>query len=579
MHTTQSAAFLTQFNIEAIKDFTLFEARLQELLRVMPLHHVYIESHRSGILIPEETLLKLKTLFSKYNICVSGAITFTDGATEAGLFDTFCYSHPQAEEKIRHIVHYTASLFDEIILDDFFFTHCKCAYCIEAKGSRSWQSYRLELLEKVTREWVLDEAKKTNPSVKMIIKFPNWYEDYQTSGYNPELAPLFDGIYSGTETRDAKHTQQNLQRYTSYYLMDYLDTFSPQKNGGAWFDLLDCTYNLNSVVEQARLSLLGKAKEITLYNLGDLLEGELSIFAPLLGYTYKHFDGFLKNLGNPIGIATYKPFHSTGENYLEGYLGMLGIPLKAYSSFPKNEPTLLLTAHAAYDPCLVAQIKEALHQGHTLIFTRGLAKALQGKGLEDLITLDFPDEKSLIQEFGYEWEICAYKHYAQSQRSILFNQLHFATNDAMNLISGLTGASSVPLLIASHYDKGQLFILNLPDTYDALYDLPVPLVDTLRSLFTAHLPLQITGPTPFSLFLYDNNYFVVHSFADHTTSYQVLLSPSYSELLNVETGEVIQGAPTPQGNLFEFSLLAHCYKVLKVIDLELKSRSLFTYSD
>ncbi|PHV72283.1 hypothetical protein CS063_02065 [Sporanaerobium hydrogeniformans] len=565
MAPIQSAAFLTQFNIEAIKDFTLFEQQLQNLLTLMPLHHVYVESHRSGIFISEKILIQLRKLFEKYNLHVSGAITFTCGSTSDTLFDTFCYAHPDTEKKIRQIVHFTASLFDEIILDDFFFTHCKCPACIKEKGNQTWETYRLEKMKFVATQWVLGEAKKTNPKVKVIIKYPNWYEAYQTNGYNLEVASAFDGIYTGTETRDPHYTQQNLQRYNSYFLMDYLNGLAPHQNAGAWFDLLDCTYNLNSAVEQARLSLFGKAKEITLYNLGDLLDGDLSIFTPLLGHTYRQFNHFINYLGNPIGIATYKPLHSYGENYLEGYLGMLGLPLKAYASYPLNEPTLFLTAHAAHDPLLLDAIIKSLYQGHTVILTRSLAHALQGKGLEELITLDFPTEKSFLQEFGYEWEVCAFKHYTQSSKPILFTQLNFATNDAMNSISGFTEAGSIPLLISSHYAKGQLYILNLPDTFGDLYQLPAPLINKLRQLFMAHLPLQINGPTPFSLFLYDNDYLAIHSFADYTTFYTLLLPKGYSELLDMESGKVILGTPTGQGTSFELSLLSHCYKVLKAV--------------
>jgi hypothetical protein len=43
-----------------------------------------------------------------------------------------------------------------------------------------------------------------NPKVKVVVKFPNWYEHFQGLGFNLKDEPkIFDGIYTGTETRDA----------------------------------------------------------------------------------------------------------------------------------------------------------------------------------------------------------------------------------------------------------------------------------------------------------------------------------------------------------------------------------------
>ena len=56
----------------------------------------------------------------------------------------------------------------------------------------------------------------------MIIKYPNWIESYQETGYNPEAqAEIFDYVYTGTETRDPLFTHQHLPRYSSYSLMRF----------------------------------------------------------------------------------------------------------------------------------------------------------------------------------------------------------------------------------------------------------------------------------------------------------------------------------------------------------------------
>ena len=105
---------------------------------------------------------------------------------------------------MREIAEFTASLFDEFILDDFFFTNCKCPACIEAKGNRSWTEYRLGLMAEAAQSLVIGPAKAVNPNVRVIIKYPNWYEHFAALGFNLELQPaIFDGLYTGTETRDS----------------------------------------------------------------------------------------------------------------------------------------------------------------------------------------------------------------------------------------------------------------------------------------------------------------------------------------------------------------------------------------
>jgi hypothetical protein len=45
------------------------------------------------------------------------------------------------------------------------------------------------------------------------------------------------------------------------------------------------------------------------------------------GYAFEQVDGFLDKLGKPVGLKSYKPYHSTSEDFLHAYLGMIGIPV------------------------------------------------------------------------------------------------------------------------------------------------------------------------------------------------------------------------------------------------------------
>ena len=90
-------------------------------------------------------------------------------------------------------------------------------------------------------------------------------------------------------------------------------------------------------------------------------------------------DQFVYKLGNPIGLKSYRPYQATGEDFLHNFLGMAGIPIDLYPSFPADANTILLTEAAKYDPDIVAKIKGQLTAGKNVIVTSGLVKALQEK--------------------------------------------------------------------------------------------------------------------------------------------------------------------------------------------------------
>jgi len=44
--------------------------------------------------------------------------------------------------------------------------------------------YRLKVMKEVGENLVVRNARQVNPKIHLIIKPPNWYEQYQFSGYN-----------------------------------------------------------------------------------------------------------------------------------------------------------------------------------------------------------------------------------------------------------------------------------------------------------------------------------------------------------------------------------------------------------
>ena len=344
------AVYVRAYEVREMKDLKLLEARWSAIEKQIKVSKVYLEVHRDGIIPDEEALATAKKFFADRGIQTSGGIATV--AAERNRFQTFCYIDPAERAKFKQIVEYAARHFDEIILDDFFFTSCKSEAAIQAKGDKSWTRYRLDLMEDVAKNLVVAPARAVNPKVKLIIKYPNWYEHYQYLGYNVEAEPkLFDKVYTGTETRDAVYSNQHLQPYLGYDLVRWLDNVKPGANGGGWVDPGGAR-TLNRYAEQLGITLFAKAPEITLFDYRSLLEPirqEDGSVVPateigrVAGYTFEQVDGFIGKLGHPVGVKSYKPFHSSGEDFLHDYLGMLGIPIDMVSEFPADAKVILLT--------------------------------------------------------------------------------------------------------------------------------------------------------------------------------------------------------------------------------------------
>ncbi len=215
----QAVEWSTLFTAQDVRDHLSTEQGRQEALefcRKMGITKVYIESFRDGYQAEEATLKTARDFFRQAGLKVSGCVTTTGiGKPSTGWQVAACYTHRQNQERLESIFRFTAALFDEIMIDDFFFTDCECSECAAAKGALSWQQYREKLMLQISRERVLGPAHAVNPNVKVIIKFPQWYDRFQERGYVPDQeAAIFDRIWVGTELRDpASDEWGNKQQY------------------------------------------------------------------------------------------------------------------------------------------------------------------------------------------------------------------------------------------------------------------------------------------------------------------------------------------------------------------------------
>ena len=570
-----AAIYARAYEVRQMGDLDRLRARFAAMEKQVKVSKIYLETHRDEILVDSETLRKAKQFFEERGIRTAGGITLT--ISERNRFQTFCYSDPEHRRRVQEIVELTARHFDEFILDDFFFTSCKSEAEIRARGDRSWTEYRLALLDEAARELILAPARKVNPKVRVVIKYPNWYEHFQGLGFNLETGPrIFDAIYTGTETRDAVRSDQHLQPYHGYGIWRYLDNLRPGHNAGGWVDPFGSRY-LDRYAEQLWLTLLAKAPEITLFDFGSIqmpvqkaqrapwqgqgtsfdfdamaspFRKDDGSFAPELtwarvaGWSLEKIDPIIGQLGKPVGVRSYKPYHSTGEDFLHSFMGMVGIPIELGPEFPDEAPLVLLTEAAAHDPEIVGKIERQVRAGRSVVITSGLLRALQGKGIERIVELEVLEQRALVEDFR-----AGFGDPVKSRKRILIPQLHYLTNDSWSLIDAVDGAMGWPLLHDAGYAGGHLYVWTIPDNPADLYALPVPVLNQIRRTVMQGLDVRMDGPSEVSLFAYDNGTLVVESFRDEATEVSVVMKDGKA-LRDLETDEVLPGQTVPEGQGF-----------------------------
>lgn len=592
------AIYCTVYDVQKMADLAWLEQRFDVISRHIKVNKVYLETHRDAIIAPEATMKQAKRFFVARGVKTSGGITYT--VNERNRFQTYCYTDPEDRQKVKEIAEYTASLFDAFILDDFFFTNCKCPQCIAAKGNRSWTAFRLAQMTEAAQTLVIGPAKAVNPQVEVTIKYPNWFEHFQGLGFDLETGPaLFDAIYTGTETRDPVFSNQHLQAYHGYSIVRYFENIKPGGNQGGWVDPFG-SFFLDRYAEQLWLTLFAKAPEITLFNFGQFerpldpqqrasWQGSGSSFdfdamlAPWLqadgswpeetslamaaGHALAQIDPVIAELGNPLGIKSYKPFHSTGEDFLHSYLGMLGVPIDLRPEFPVDESLILLTEAAKFDPDIVTKIKGQLMDGKTVVVTSGLFKALQERGIRDIVELTVTDRKASVQDY-----LIGRFRMVHSDEAVLLPHIDYLTNDSWEEISGTSRTTGHPLLHYAAYGNGVLYVLTIPDNFDDLYKLPVEVLARIRELLLRDLPVRVDGPAQVMLFVYDNDTFIVESILPESADVRIVADTAVTAIRDVLTGETLTDAEaildwrgeSTGKHAFAATLEPHSYRVFRL---------------
>ncbi len=357
----------------------------------------FIETYRDGYTAERDALENARDHFREAGIEPTGCVTPTGlGAKSTGWDAVSNYEAQDTRDDIKRVFEFTASMFDEIMIDDFLFTDDESEISKKAKGERSWGAYRNELMLEISRDYVIKPARAVNPDVKLIIKYPQWYDNFHNRGYDVvKQTELFDKIWVGTETRDPDNERWGRKaQFEAFFIMGWLTEIGGGKCGGGWFD----TYGTSpaTYVEQARQTILGGAKESMLFHYGELqkrpelvealraeMEGLFSLARMITG-------------AKPMGALAVKVPNSEprGDSFIYDFIGMLGVPMAPSPGLLIDTPVTVLAA-SSWSDRLPDALEKFQRDEKSVVVTSNLAHLLKEKNVEypnEWYVLEIPKE-------------------------------------------------------------------------------------------------------------------------------------------------------------------------------------------
>ncbi|MBI1390918.1 MAG: hypothetical protein GC154_21010 [bacterium] len=379
--------FSTLFTAQDVRDRLGTEAGIGEAIefcRANAITRAFMEVYRDGYTADEKTITHARDRFREAGFTVSGCVTPTGlGVASTGYKPVSNYEAPETLRDCERVFAYAASLFDLIMIDDFLFTDDESELSTRARGNRPWPEYRLDLMLRVSRDHIIAPARAVNPSAEIIIKFPQWYDNFHNRGYDVDKqTALFDWIWVGTETRDPDNERWGrTAQYEANFIMRWLTEQGGKKCGGGWFD----TYGTSpeTYVEQARQTVLGGAREAMLFHYGEIVK-RADVMAALRNEIPQLFDLAQTVAGaRPAGALAPKiPNSAAGKDqYIFDFIGMLGVPLAPMPSLDPSYPAAVF-AVSSWSDDFPAAFKAYLDAKKPVAITSNLAALLKEKGVE-----------------------------------------------------------------------------------------------------------------------------------------------------------------------------------------------------
>ncbi|MBI4657543.1 MAG: hypothetical protein HY735_01630 [Verrucomicrobia bacterium] len=506
------------------------------ILQPLGVSRLFLEGRRGDEYVQTESLRAVRDFFRSRGLRCAGGIATVPGRTfgvrQNGGLSWLNWESAKTQRDVSGFFSENAPIFDELIVDDFYCTGDTSPESDRARAGREWGEYRRELLVSLIDPVIVQPSRNAQPGIRLILKYPQWYDRFHKFGYDPpRMSGRFDQIWVGTEVRDPKTRRMGFVQPTEGYVnFRWLASVAGEKVRGAWFDHIECS--AQHFIDQAYQSVLAGARELTLFHLGDLVEGHAGdalLAARLPGL----FELAGKVRGQQIdGIAFYKPANSEPHDnqYLMDYLAMMGLPVVPVARYPETTRMAFLAAQAAADPNMLDKMRRHLERGGTLVLTPAFVRALgqsAGKiaGME-VGSTSVPADATTVQTGSGLFTL----------PTPIQLDASLATNGAQVLIGSRVDGQPVPWLTVNASGQGHVHVLNVrtfseQDFLDAgerllapkplgLAEIPEKLADELRATLLAPIEVRFNAPTGVALYLFGRAR-CVYSFRDEPVTAQL----------------------------------------------------------
>ena len=241
---------------------------------------------------------------------------------------------------------------------------------------------------------------------------------------------------------------------------------------------------------------------------------------PALGFQLDKLDEVLDHCGKPVGIPCYLPDNCQGEDNVQDFLGMVGIPIVCTPYFPTDADMLLLTRSSAYDPDVVDKLEAFVARGGKALVTHGFMGAAMDRGIQRMTSIRFANRKVLAEDFLVEqvpsrmhWRLMTYPH---GEKPILITVPEHRNNASWAIIKTRVGQESYGMLLRDTYGKGEMLTLAVPDAFPDVYRLPADVLSRIRAALPVN-GVHLEGDALISLFHYDNGAFILYPYVDEGT--------------------------------------------------------------
>ena len=140
-------------------------------------------------------------------------------------------------------------------------------------------------------------------------------------------------------------------------------------------------------------------------------------------------------------------------------------------------------------PDIVAKIEKQLRGGKDVLITSGLLRALQDRGIRNIVDIEYTDRKAMATAIKAGWA-----GMTDTEKPILMQQIGYKTNDSWEMVSGMDGGLGWPILHRGLYGSANLYVLVVPDNFSDLYRFPASALNIIRQTASARtMPVYIEG--------------------------------------------------------------------------------------